>query len=101
MSHPQRKTIGLRVPQHHTLQELLALHGAPLLSTTLILPGDQEALNDTHEIRDRLQHQLAGVVDAGACPSKPTTVLDLVPMGTGGDAVVIREGRGSLAPLGL
>jgi tRNA threonylcarbamoyl adenosine modification protein (Sua5/YciO/YrdC/YwlC family) len=101
VSHPQRKTIGLRVPEHHALQELLALHGAPLLSTTLIPPGEQEALNDAQIIRERLQHQLAGVVDAGACPSKPTTVIDLVPMGNGGEPVVIREGRGSLAPLGL
>jgi tRNA threonylcarbamoyl adenosine modification protein (Sua5/YciO/YrdC/YwlC family) len=101
VSHPQRKTIGLRVPDHRVLQELLAMHGAPLLSTTLIAPGETEPLNDAHEIRDRLQHQLAGVVDAGACPSKPTTVVDLVPMGSGGDAVVIREGRGSLAALGL
>lgn len=101
VSHPQRKTIGLRVPDHVALQELLALHGGPLLSTTLIAPGETEALNDAHEIRDRFQHQLAGVVDAGPCASKPTTVLDLVPMGTGGDPVVIREGRGSLAALGL
>jgi tRNA A37 threonylcarbamoyladenosine synthetase subunit TsaC/SUA5/YrdC len=71
------------------------------LSTTLIAPDETEPLNDAQEIRDRLQHQLAGVVDAGACPSKPTTVVDLVPMGTGGDAVVIREGRGSLSALGL
>jgi tRNA threonylcarbamoyl adenosine modification protein (Sua5/YciO/YrdC/YwlC family) len=101
VSHPQRKTIGLRVPDHHVLQELLALHGGPLLSTTLIPPGGTESLNDAHEIRDRFQHQLAGVVDAGGCPSKPTTVVDLVPMGTGGEAVVIREGRGSVAALGL
>jgi tRNA threonylcarbamoyl adenosine modification protein (Sua5/YciO/YrdC/YwlC family) len=101
VSHPQRKTIGLRVPDHHTLQELLALHGAPLLSTTLIPPGDTEALNDAREIRDRFQQQLAGVVDAGPCASLPTTVIDLVPMGTDGEPVVIREGRGSLATLGL
>lgn len=101
VSHPQRKTIGLRVPDHHALQELLALHGAPLLSTTLIPPGESEALNDAREIRDRLQHQLAGVVDAGACPSRPTTVIDLVPMGMDGEPVVVREGRGSLAALGL
>jgi tRNA threonylcarbamoyl adenosine modification protein (Sua5/YciO/YrdC/YwlC family) len=101
VSHPQRKTIGLRVPDHHTLQELLSLHGAPLLSTTMIPPDESEAMIDPHEIRDRFQHQLAGVVDAGACPSKPTTVVDLVPMGTGGEAVVVREGRGSLARLGL
>jgi tRNA threonylcarbamoyl adenosine modification protein (Sua5/YciO/YrdC/YwlC family) len=101
VSHPQRKTIGLRVPDHHVLRELLLLHGAPLLSTTMIPPGETEALVDPQEIRDRFQHQLAGVVDAGACPSKPTTVIDLVPMGTGGDPVVVREGRGSLAALGL
>jgi tRNA threonylcarbamoyl adenosine modification protein (Sua5/YciO/YrdC/YwlC family) len=101
VSHPQRKTIGLRVPDHHTLQELLALHGAPLLSTTMIPPGEHDALNDAREIRDRFQHQLAGVVDAGACASKPTTVIDLVPMGLGGEPVVVREGRGSLAALGL
>jgi tRNA threonylcarbamoyl adenosine modification protein (Sua5/YciO/YrdC/YwlC family) len=101
VSHPQRKTIGLRVPDHHTLQELLSLHGAPLLSTTMIPPDGTEAMTDPREIRDRFQHQLAGVVDAGACPSKPTTVVDLVPMGTGGDAVIVREGRGSLARLGL
>jgi len=101
VSHPTRKTIGLRVPDHHALQELLALHGAPLLSTTLIPPGETEAINDAHEIRQRFERQLAGVVDAGACPAQPTTVIDLTPMGTGGDAEVIREGRGSLAVLGL
>jgi tRNA threonylcarbamoyl adenosine modification protein (Sua5/YciO/YrdC/YwlC family) len=101
VSHPQRKTIGLRVPEHHALQELLSLHGGPLLSTTLIPPGETDALNDAHEIRERFQHELAGVVDAGACASKPTTVIDLVPMGTGGEAVVVREGRGSVAALGL
>jgi tRNA threonylcarbamoyl adenosine modification protein (Sua5/YciO/YrdC/YwlC family) len=101
VSHPTRKTIGLRVPDHHTLQELLALHGAPLLSTTLIPPGETDSINDAQEIRQRFEHQLAGVVDAGACPAQPTTVIDLTPMGTGGDAEVVREGRGSLAALGL
>ena len=101
VSHPQRKTIGLRVPDHHVLQELLSVHGAPLLSTTLIAPGETDSMNDPQAIRERFQHQLAGVVDAGACASKPTTVIDLVPMGTGGEAVVIREGRGSVAALGL
>jgi tRNA threonylcarbamoyl adenosine modification protein (Sua5/YciO/YrdC/YwlC family) len=101
VSHPQRKTIGLRVPDHHVLQELLSVHGAPLLSTTLIAPGETDSMNDPQAIRERFQHQLAGVVDAGACASKPTTVIDLVPMGIGGDAVVIREGRGSVAALGL
>jgi len=101
VSHPSRKTIGLRVPEHKTLQELLALHGAPLLATTLIPPGESEPLNDAHEIRDRFEHALAAVVDAGACPSEPTTVIDLTPMGTGGEPEVVREGRGSLQALGL
>jgi tRNA threonylcarbamoyl adenosine modification protein (Sua5/YciO/YrdC/YwlC family) len=101
VSHPTRKTIGLRVPDHHTLQELLALHGAPLLSTTLIAPGETDSINDAQKIRQRFEHDLAGVVDAGACPAQPTTVIDLTPMGTGGDAEVVREGRGSLAALGL
>ncbi|MES2787790.1 MAG: L-threonylcarbamoyladenylate synthase [Pseudomonadota bacterium] len=101
VSHPQRKTIGLRVPDHRVLQELLALHGAPLLATTLIPPNEEDALNDAEEIRERFQHQLAGVIGAGACPSQPTTVVDLTPMGTGGDAVVVREGRGSVPALGL
>lgn len=101
VSHPSRKTIGLRVPEHKALQELLALHGAPLLATTLIPPGETEPLHDAAEIRERFEHQLAAVLDAGACPSEPTTVIDLVPMGTGGEPEIVREGRGSLAALGL
>jgi tRNA threonylcarbamoyl adenosine modification protein (Sua5/YciO/YrdC/YwlC family) len=101
VSHPQRKTVGLRVPDHRVLQELLALHGAPLLATTLIPPRETEPLNDAQEIRERFEHQIAGVIDAGACPSEPTSVIDLTPMGTGGEAVVVRQGRGDLAALGL
>ncbi len=97
VSHPQRKTIGLRVPDHRALQELLALHGAPLLATTLIPPGETEPLNDAHDIRDRFEHQIAGVLDAGACPSEPTTVIDMHE----GEPVVVRQGRGELARLGL
>ena len=101
VSHPQRKTIGLRVPQHTALQTLLALHGAPLLATTLILPGDDQPLNDAHEIRERLERQVAGVIDAGACAIEPTTVVDLSPLGDGEAPVVLREGRGDVAALGL
>jgi tRNA threonylcarbamoyl adenosine modification protein (Sua5/YciO/YrdC/YwlC family) len=101
VSHPQRKSIGLRVPHHRVLQELLALHGGPLLATTLIPPHEREPLNDAQEIRERFEKQIAGVVDAGACPSEPTTVIDLTPMGTGGEAVVTRQGRGDVAALGL
>ena len=101
VSHPQRKTIGLRVPEHRALQELLSLHGAPLLATTLILPGEEQPLNDPEHIREQLEHQIAAVVDAGACPLEPTTVVDLTPMGQGDDPVVVRRGRGSLHDLGL
>jgi tRNA threonylcarbamoyl adenosine modification protein (Sua5/YciO/YrdC/YwlC family) len=101
VSHPQRKTIGLRVPDHDVLGQLLELHGQPLLATTLIPQNDTEPLNDAQEIRRRLQSQLAGVIDAGACPQEPTTVVDLTAMGTGGDPVVTRQGRGDPGRLGL
>jgi len=101
LSHPSRKTIGLRVPEHKTLQALLELHGAPLLATTLIPRGETEPLNDAHDIRDQLEHELAAVIDAGACHQAPTTVIDLTPMGEGDEPVVVRKGRGDLATLGL
>jgi tRNA threonylcarbamoyl adenosine modification protein (Sua5/YciO/YrdC/YwlC family) len=101
VSHPQRKTIGLRVPLNTTLLDLLELHGAPLLATTLIAPGETDPMNDAEEIRDRFEHDLAAVIDAGACPLQPTTVVDLTPMDRGGDPEVIREGRGPLSALGL
>ena len=101
VSHPQRKTIGLRVPGHSALQALLALHDGPLLAATLIPPGETDPLNDAQEIRERFEHALAAVIDAGACPHLPTTVVDLTPMGSGGEALVMREGRGELAVLGL
>ena len=101
VSHPQRKTIGLRVPDHKVLLELLMLHGAPLLATTLIAPGETEALTDAETIRERFEKQIGAVIDAGACPSQPTTVVDLTPMGSGDDPIVVRQGRGALAVLGL
>ena len=101
VSHPQRKTIGLRVPEHPALQALLEGHGAPLLATTLIPAGETEPLNDPQEIRDRYEKLLDAIVDAGACPLEPTTVIDLTPMGNGGDPEVLREGRGSVQALGL
>ncbi|KJS64761.1 MAG: translation factor Sua5 [Comamonadaceae bacterium BICA1-1] len=101
LSHPARKTIGLRVPAHKVLQALLELHGAPLLGTTLIEPGASEPLNDAHEIRQRLEHSLAAVIDAGACALEPTTVLDLTPMAQGEAPQLLRQGQGSLAALGL
>jgi tRNA threonylcarbamoyl adenosine modification protein (Sua5/YciO/YrdC/YwlC family) len=97
VSHPSRKTIGLRVPDHKVLQALLSLHGAPLLATTLIAAGETDPLNDAQEIRERYEHQIAAVIDAGACAQEPTTVVDL----TAGEPVVIRQGLGDLGRLGL
>lgn len=97
VSHPSRRTIGLRVPDHRVTQALLAEMGQPLLATTLILPDETEPLNDAHLIREALQKQIQAVVDAGACPMDPTTVIDL----SQGGAQVLRQGRGALAPLGL
>ncbi len=97
VSHPSRRTIGLRVPDHRVAQALLELMGQPLLASTLILPGQTEPLNDASEIRDALQKRIEAVVDAGACHMAPTTVLDL----SQGEVVVVRQGRGDLSVLGL
>ncbi|MBC7954981.1 MAG: threonylcarbamoyl-AMP synthase [Cytophagales bacterium] len=97
VSHPSRRTIGLRVPEHKMLQELLDIFGQPLLSTTLIAPGETEPMNDPDEIRERFQGQVQAVVDAGACPAQPTTVVDL----TGETPLLGRIGRGDPARLGL
>jgi len=97
VSHPSRKTIGLRVPDHKVLQDLLALHGSALLATTLIAPGETDPLNDAQEIRQRFEHQIAAVINAGACSQEPTTVIDL----TAAEPEVIRQGRGDTARLGM
>ncbi len=97
VSHPSRKTIGLRVPEHTVLQELLALYGSALLATTLIAPGETQPMNDAHEIRERFEKLISGVIDAGACTLEPTTVVDL----TDTEPQLIRQGRGDLARLGL
>ncbi len=97
LSHPSRKTIGLRLPEHKVLQALLELHGAPLLATTLIPVNETDPLNDPHDIRERYEHSIAAVLDAGACPLQPTTVIDL----TNGVPEVLRLGRGDVSRLGL
>ena len=101
LSHPSRKTIGLRVPDHKALQALLELHGGPLLSTTLIAPGQTDPINDADDIRSSLGHELAAIVDAGACFQQPTTVVDLTAMQDGGEPVIVRLGRGNMALLGM
>ncbi len=97
VSHPSRRTVGLRVPDHRVTQALLAVFTQPLLGTTLIPPGETEPLNDPHDIRARFEHQIQAVVDAGACPMQPTTVVDL----TDETPRLVRSGRGDPAVLGL
>jgi tRNA threonylcarbamoyl adenosine modification protein (Sua5/YciO/YrdC/YwlC family) len=97
VSHPSRRTVGLRVPDHRVTQALLAVFTQPLLGTTLIPPGETEPLNDPHDIRARFEHQIQAVVDAGACPMQPTTVVDL----TEETPRLVRSGRGDPAMLGL
>jgi tRNA threonylcarbamoyl adenosine modification protein (Sua5/YciO/YrdC/YwlC family) len=97
VSHPSRRTIGLRVPDHAVTQALLEVLGQPLLATTLIAPGETDPMNDPHEIRARFQKLIQAVIDAGACPMQPTTVVDLAH----GDPVLIRQGRGNPQLLGL
>jgi tRNA threonylcarbamoyl adenosine modification protein (Sua5/YciO/YrdC/YwlC family) len=97
LSHPSRKTIGLRVPDHAITLALLEALGQPLLASTLILPPDTEPLNDAEEIRARLEKQVDLVIDGGACPAEPSTVIDL----TGDLPELVRAGRGSLEPFGL
>ena len=97
VSHPSRRTIGLRVPEHAVTHALLEQLGQPLLATTLIAPGETEPMNDPHEIRDRFQKLIQAVVDAGACPMQPTTVIDL----TDEVPVLVRRGRGDASLLGL
>ncbi|WP_207001071.1 L-threonylcarbamoyladenylate synthase [Trinickia mobilis] len=97
LSHPQRRTIGLRVPDHAITLALLEALGEPLIATTLILPPDTDPLNDPEEIRSRLEKQLDLVIDGGACPREPSSVIDL----TGDEPVLVRAGRGRLEPFGL
>ena len=97
VSHPSRKTIGLRVPRNAITQALLEELGGPLLSSTLILPGETVPLNDGEEIRGRLERVIDLVLDGGACGIEPSTVIDL----TGAAPQLVRAGIGDLAPFGL
>ncbi|WP_050478584.1 L-threonylcarbamoyladenylate synthase [Herbaspirillum rhizosphaerae] len=98
LSHPSRKTIGLRVPENQIAHALLAELGQPLIGTTLILPDQDDALTDAEEIRDRLEKQIELVIDSGACSLEPTTVIDL---SDDSEPVLVRQGRGDAAPFGL
>ena len=97
LSHPSRKTIGIRVPENAILLALLDELGEPLIGTTLQLPGDDQMLSDPDEVRARLDRQIELVIDGGAGTLEPTTIIDL----TGPDAELVRAGRGDPAAFGL
>ncbi|MDB5774472.1 MAG: threonylcarbamoyl-AMP synthase [Herbaspirillum sp.] len=97
LSHPSRKTIGLRVPENRVARALMEELAAPLIGTTLILPGADRALTAAEDIRDMLERQIELIVDSGPCSLEPTTVIDL----TGDEPVLIRQGRGSAHAFGL
>ncbi|ENO82455.1 L-threonylcarbamoyladenylate synthase [Thauera mechernichensis] len=95
--HPKRKTIGLRVPEHAVVSALLAEIEGPLLTSTLILPGETLPMSDADEIRERLEKQVELIIEAGYCGPEATTVIDL----TSGAPELVRAGRGALEPFGL
>lgn len=95
--HPRRNTIGLRVPPHPVVRALLEELGEPILSSTLVLPGDPEPLNDGMEIRSRLEHAVDLILDSGPCGVEMTTVVDL----TSDAPVLVRKGKGDPTPFGI
>lgn len=97
LQHPKRSTVGVRVPDHAVAQALLQELGEPILSSTLLLPGGREPLNDAEMIRESVGPMLDLVIDAGACPAEPTTVVDLAVV----PPVILRLGAGDPARLGL
>ncbi|MEU9336897.1 L-threonylcarbamoyladenylate synthase [Streptomyces sp. NPDC048290] len=90
LQHPKKKTVGVRIPDHVVTQALLHALGEPLLSSTLLLPDEEEPLTQGWEIKDRLDHVLDGVVDSGDCDTEPTTVIDF----SDGEAEIVRYGAG-------
>ena len=97
LQHPKRNTIGLRVPQHAIVQAILESIDAPLLSMTLYIPGEDSALSEAWQIRDKLENLVDLVIDAGDCVAGATSVISL----TDDTPVLIREGLGDLTPFGL
>ncbi len=90
LQHPKRRSIGLRVPAHGIVQGILDVLGAPLMSSTLLLPGEDLPMTDATEIRARLEHDVDAIVDGGSCGIEPTTVVDL----SNGDVILRRHGKG-------
>lgn len=92
--HPKKKTVGVRIPDHRVVQALLAELGEPILSSTLLMPGDEEPMTQGWEIKERLDHLVDAVIDSGECGLEPTTVIDF----STGVAEVVRRGAGDPTP---
>ncbi len=92
LMNPKRKTIGVRVPDNHIVHELLLQLGQPIMSSTLILPGGQEAMDDAEDIRATFQHSVDLIIDGGFCGIEPTTVISLID----GNPEILRNGKGSV-----
>ncbi|KQX64969.1 MULTISPECIES: L-threonylcarbamoyladenylate synthase [unclassified Streptomyces] len=90
LQHPKKKTVGVRIPDHVVTQALLAELGEPLLSSTLLLPGEDEPMTQGWEIKDQLDHVVDAVLDSGDCGTEPTTVIDF----SEGEAEIVRHGAG-------
>ncbi|MEP7154979.1 MAG: L-threonylcarbamoyladenylate synthase [Betaproteobacteria bacterium] len=97
LAHPKRATVGVRVPEHPVTHALLAELNEPLLSSTLMLPGEDEPLNDAEMIRKKLEHQLDLILDGGACGVEPTSVIDL----SGEAPTLVRRGKGDVSSFGF
>lgn len=97
LAHPKRATVGVRVPEHPVTLALLTELNEPLLSSTLILPGDEDPLKDAEAIRARLEHEVDLILDGGACGIEPTTVIDL----SAPEPILIRKGKGNIASFGF
>jgi len=95
LQHPKRKTIGLRVPDHHIALALLDQLGEPIMSSTLLLPDRDKPETEPDEIRKRLEKQVDLIIDGGHCGFEPTTVVDLIE----NIPVVLREGKGDIDAL--
>ena len=95
LQNPKRRTIGLRVPDHAIVHDILESLGEPIMSSTLSLPGDDLPLTDVHEIEERIGNRIDLIVDGGPTGIEPTTVIDL----SEGAIDILREGRGSVATL--
>ncbi len=93
MLHPKKRTVGVRIPEHVTTQSILAALGEPLVSSTLIIPGDEAPMTQGWEIKERLDHVLDAVIDSGDCGEEPTTVVDF----SEDEPVIVRRGAGDPA----